>query len=64
MPADVVNLRQARKAKARVDREKEAEENRRFHGMTKAEREKAADAQERLKRHVEGHRRETDGDKP
>jgi hypothetical protein len=64
MPADIVNLRQVRKARARIDREKDAEANRRLHGMTKAEREKAADAQERLKRHVEGHRRETDGEKP
>jgi len=64
MAADIVNLRQARKAKARVDREKEAEANRRLHGMTKAEREKAADTRGRLERHVEGHRRETDGDTP
>jgi hypothetical protein len=64
MPADIVNLRQVRKAKARADRDKKAEVNRRLHGMTKAEREKADDARDRLERHVEGHRRETDGDKP
>lgn len=63
MAADIVNLRQARKARARVEKEKAAEANRRLHGMTKAERDKAADARDRLERHVEGHRRETDGDK-
>jgi hypothetical protein len=60
--ADIVNLRQARKARARVEREKEAEANRRLHGMTKAERAKADDTRDRMERHVEGHRRETDGD--
>ena len=60
--ADIVNLRQVRKARARADREKEAEANRRLHGMTKAEREKAEVMRKRLERHVEGHRRETDGD--
>ena len=60
--ADIVNLRQVRKAKARVEHDKKAEANRRLHGMTKGEREKAADTRDRLERHVEGHRRETDGD--
>ncbi len=60
--ADIVNLRQVRKAKVRVDREKEAEANRRLHGMTKAERDKAADERRRLDQHVEGHKRDTDRD--
>jgi ribosomal protein S2 len=63
MAADIVNLRQVRKSRARVEKEKTAEANRRLHGMTKAERDKAADARDRLERHVEGHRRKTDGDK-
>lgn len=37
MAADVVNLRQFRKAKARSERESEAEQNRIAHGRTKAE---------------------------
>ncbi|MCB1500836.1 MAG: DUF4169 family protein [Bauldia sp.] len=56
--ADIVNLRQVRKAKARSDREKAAEENRRLHGMTRAEREKLAEERRRLDAHVSGHRRE------
>lgn len=61
MTAEIVNLRKARKAKARAEHDRQAEANRRLHGMTKAEREKAADERRRLDAHVEGHRRE-DGD--
>lgn len=62
MPADIVNLRQVRKARAKVEREAKAEANRRLHGMTRAEREKIADEQRRLERQVDGHRREPDGE--
>ena len=37
MSGDVVNLRQFRKAKARTEKEKTAEQNRIVHGRTKAE---------------------------
>jgi hypothetical protein len=37
MAADIVNLRQARKAKARVEKDKTAEQNRLTFGRTKAE---------------------------
>ncbi|MBC2774823.1 DUF4169 family protein [Rhizobium sp. AQ_MP] len=37
MAADIVNLRQFRKAKARSERESVAEQNRISHGRTKAE---------------------------
>ena len=60
--ADIVNLRQARKAKARAAKDLAAEENRRLHGMTKAERVKSETARRQLTRHIEGHRRETDGE--
>ena len=62
MAADIVNLRQVRKAKARVEREAKAEANRRLHGMTTAEREKIADERRRLDQHLGGHRREPDGE--
>ena len=62
MSADIVNLRQARKAKARAEKDKASEANRRLHGMSSAERAKAEEARARLARHVEGHRRETDGE--
>jgi hypothetical protein len=37
--ADIVNLRQFRKAKARADKEQSASENRILYGRTKAEKE-------------------------
>lgn len=38
MGAEIVNLRQFRKGKARDDKEKQAEQNRLQHGRSKAER--------------------------
>jgi hypothetical protein len=60
MSADIVNLREARKAKARAEKDKQAEANRRLHGMTKVEREKLADARRRMEKHLRGHKRDTD----
>jgi DNA-binding TFAR19-related protein (PDSD5 family) len=37
MSAEIVNLRQARKAKARTEKEKQADQNRLSHGRSKAE---------------------------
>lgn len=37
MAAEIINLRQARKAKARNDKERQAEQNRLTFGRTKAE---------------------------
>jgi Domain of unknown function (DUF4169) len=42
MTADIINLRKARKAKAREDKDKQAAENRVRFGRTKADREKDA----------------------
>ncbi|MGE0698888.1 MAG: DUF4169 family protein [Hyphomicrobiaceae bacterium] len=38
MSADIINLRQARKRKSRVEKEAEAAENRKVFGRTRAER--------------------------
>lgn len=57
--ADVVNLRMARKRKARDEREREADRNRMLHGRSKAEQRKTATEQERAERFVDGHRRQT-----
>lgn len=58
MTADIVNLRQARKAKARAEKEKQASENRARFGRTKAEKQRtAAEADRETARH-EGARRE------
>lgn len=55
--ADVFNLRQARKAKARADAAKTAAENRARHGRTKAERARDADEARRTEQALEQHRR-------
>ena len=60
--ADIVNLRKARKAKARADKETQAAENRIKFGRPKAER-RLSDAAKRLaERKLEAHRRDSDGD--
>ena len=52
--AEIVNLRRARKDKARQQRESEAAANRRRFGRTKAEKANDKDAQERSRREVDG----------
>ena len=37
MPADIVNLRQFRKQQGRLEKDRQAEQNRLTHGRTKAE---------------------------
>jgi hypothetical protein len=60
MPADVINLRRVRKAKARADKTRIAEANRLAHGRTKAEKAATAAEWERAVRAIEGHRRDKD----
>ncbi len=56
--ADLINLRQARKAKERADREKTAAEKRRLFGRTKAEKQAEAAERERAERTLAAHRRD------
>jgi len=51
---DVVNLNRFRKQKAKSEREKQAEINRRLHGRTKAERAREELQKRRLTRAVDG----------
>jgi hypothetical protein len=53
---DVINLRQARKAKARAGKEAQAQENRVRFGRTGAEKRRDADVEDRGARTHEGHR--------
>jgi hypothetical protein len=57
---EIINLRQARKARARADKEAKAAENRIAFGRTKAERQKAKAQEELGKRRHEGHRLDRD----
>ncbi|SFO65513.1 protein of unknown function [Cohaesibacter marisflavi] len=59
---NVINLRQARKAKARTEKEKKAEANRALFGQTKAQKTKQRFETDKLERHLDGHKREALGD--
>lgn len=59
--AEIVNLRLARKARARADAAARAAENRARFGRSAGQRARDAAAAERLERTVEGARRERDG---
>ena len=59
---EIVNLRQARKQKARTEKERLASENRALHGRSKAERERDRLAGEKAENFVAGHRREKPDD--
>ena len=55
---EVINLRTARKAKARRDKEAQAATNRALHGRTKAERAADDATRERLQSTLDGAKRE------
>lgn len=59
---DIVNLRQARKQKARDEKLRDAEQNRALHGRSKAEKQRDRLIADKTESFVEGHRREP-GDK-
>ena len=58
--AEIVNLRQARKRKARDDREKAAEANRLAFGRTKAEKQGTKLKKNRADKTLDGYRRDKD----
>ena len=58
MTADIVNLRRARKAKARTERDKTAAANRAVFGRPKSEKVKSEAERQRAARALEGHRRD------
>ena len=58
--AEIINLRQARKKKARADKEARAEQNRVSFGRTKAEKTLTKTEQDLAKSRLEGHKRDLD----
>lgn len=58
--AEIVNLRMARKTRARAAEKAQADANRARHGQTKAERSTTQAEIARIERTVDGARRETD----
>jgi len=62
MSADIINLRRARKAKTRNEREKDAEQNRVRFGRSSADKRKDTDERDRAIAHIDQHRLEPDKD--
>ncbi|AMY01077.1 DUF4169 family protein [Mesorhizobium ciceri] len=60
--AEIVNLRQARKQKARDEKLRAAEQNRALHGRSKVEKERDRITADKSEKFVAGHRREKPGD--
>ncbi|QPC92297.1 DUF4169 family protein [Mesorhizobium sp. INR15] len=61
--AEIINLRQARKLKARSEKERIAGQNRTLHGRSKAEKERDRLLADKAEAFIAGHRREPSGDK-
>jgi hypothetical protein len=62
MGAEIFNLRRARKAKAKADKDKTAEANRVLHGTPKALRNLAEARKDKADQALSGHRLEKDDD--
>lgn len=62
--AEIINLRQARKQKARAEAEKTAAQNRIAFGRTKAERKLTEAERDKAARHVDGHKLDRRDDEP
>ncbi|WDF73864.1 DUF4169 family protein [Novosphingobium sp. KACC 22771] len=60
--AEIINLRMARKAKARTEAEKQAQANRALHGQSKGQRAIAKAEKARAERLLDGVRREDPDD--
>lgn len=58
MSADIINLRQARKQRARDEKTKQAAENRVRFGRTRGERERDELTRDRTEQALDGHERE------
>ena len=56
--ADIINLNQARKARAKAEDKTRAAANRAAHGRSKVEKDKARLERLRSEQHVDGHKRE------
>ncbi|MBE1709125.1 MULTISPECIES: DUF4169 family protein [Mesorhizobium] len=59
--ADIVNLRQARKQKARDEKTRVAEQNRALHGRSKAEKHRDRLNADKAEKFVAGHRLDPSG---
>ena len=60
--AEIINLRQARKAKARAEKQQQAERNRAKHGRSKAEKDATRQLSDLDLRRHDAHRRDGEDD--
>jgi hypothetical protein len=60
----VVNLNKFRKQKAKLEKERKAEHNRRLHGRSKAERQRDAAQKRKLEKQIDGARLVEQADDP
>lgn len=56
--AEIINLKNVRKQKARADKEAQAGQNRVFFGRTKAEKQKQAAEKVLAERRIDGHKKD------
>lgn len=56
--AEIINLRNVRKQKARVDKDSQAAQNRVLFGRTKAEKLKQAAEKAQADKHIDGHKKD------
>jgi hypothetical protein len=56
--AEIINLRHARKQKARAEKQVQASQNRVMFGRTKAEKVKQAAEQALAEKHIDGHKKD------
>lgn len=59
---EIINLRQQRKAKARTEKAKAAEQNRRLHGLTKAGKKKTELERQQSRKRLDAHKRDKEAD--
>jgi hypothetical protein len=64
MTGNIISLRQARKAKTRANKQRQAAENRAKFGRPRRERETTKADETLLARRLDAHRRETGDDEP
>jgi hypothetical protein len=62
MSADIINLRQAKKSRARLEKEQKAQQNRLLFGRSKAEKQITRLTLEKQEAQLDAHRRETGSD--
>ena len=58
MPAEIVNLNRARKAKAKADKARQADQNRVLHGTPKHQRELAKTKADKARRELDAHKKD------